>query len=277
MPNARHCMARFIQVEKVKEIQLSTKTAFVFEGKLGAPVLVIANSLAATPQMWDAQVKVLSEHYQILRYSYRGHGDTVHQGNQASMEDLRQDLLALLDYLNIEKFSFLGLSLGAMLGLYLAAKNPNRVTSLVVANFRPFQTDASREQWNQRIESVGKNGIGAIVDGTADRWLSEDFRKANPEIDQGIRQMIRGTSSDGFMACAKAVRDYDARPFLSEIQCPVLLISGSIDIAAPISEFPAVQASIKNSQYLQLDAAHISNIECESEFTGAVLKFLHSA
>ena len=277
MANARYCIARFIHVEEVNEMQLSTRTAFVFEGKLGAPVLVFANSLAATPQMWDAQVKVLSQHYQILRYSYRGHGDTAPHGNQADMEDLRQDLLGLLDHLNIEKFSFIGLSLGAMLGLYLAAKNPNRVTSLVAANFRPFQTDVSREQWNQRIESVGKNGIGAIVDGTADRWLSEDFRKAHPEIDQGIRQMIRGTSSDGFMSCAKAVRDYDARPFLGEIQCPVLLISGSMDIAAPISEFPAVQASIKNSQYLQLDAAHISNIECENQFSGAVLKFLHSA
>jgi len=277
MANARYCMARFIHVEEVNEMQLSTKTAFVFEGKVGAPVLVFANSLAATPQMWDAQVKALSQHYQILRYSYRGHGDTAPNGNQADMEDLRQDLLGLLDYLNIEKFSYIGLSLGAMLGLYLAAKNPNRVNSLVAANFRPFQTDVSREQWNQRIESVGKNGIDAIVDGTADRWLSEDFRKAHPEIDQGIRQMIRGTSSDGFMSCAKAVRDYDARPFLSEIQCPVLLISGSMDIAAPISEFPAVQASIKNSQYLQLDAAHISNIECENEFTAAVLKFLHSA
>ena len=255
-------------------MQLSTQTAFIFEGKLGAPVLVVANSLAAAPQMWDAQIKSLSEHYQILRYSYRGHGGTPPQGNEANIEDLRQDLLGLLDYLNIQKFSFLGLSLGAMLGLYLAAKNPDRVTSLVAANFRPYQIDATKEQWNQRIEAVRKNGIDAIVDGTADRWLSEGFRQANPEIDQKVRQMIRGTSADGFTACAAAVRDYDARLFMAEIQCPVLLIAGSADMAAPVSEFPEVQAAIKHSQYLQLDAAHISNIECESEFTSAVLKFL---
>ncbi|WP_062310743.1 alpha/beta fold hydrolase [Polynucleobacter sinensis] len=263
-----------IPKEKVIEMQVKTQTAFIFEGKLGAPVLVLANSLAAAPQMWDAQVKALSQHYQILRYSYRGHADTPAQGNEANIEDLRQDLLGLLDYLNIQKFSFLGLSLGAMLGLYLAAKNPERVTSLVAANFRPFQIDATKEQWNQRIEAVAKNGINAILDGTADRWLSEGFRKSNPEIDQKVRQMIAGTSADGFIACAKAVRDYDARLFMNEIQCPVLLIAGSSDLAAPVSEFPAVQASIKGSQYLQLDAAHISNIERESEFTDAVLKFL---
>lgn len=255
-------------------MQLTTNTSFIFEGKLGAPVLVLANSLAASPQMWDDQMKTLSQHFQILRYSYRGHGETPSTGNVASIEDLRIDLLALLDHLNIRKCFYVGLSLGAMLGLYFAAKNPERVLSLVAANFRPFQIDATKEQWNQRIEAVEKMGIDAIADGTADRWLSESFRKANPKIDQKVRQMIRETSADGFISCAKAVRDYDARPFMGEIVCPVLLIGGSDDLAAPISEFPAVQAAIKKNEYLQLHAAHISNIECESEFTAAVLKFL---
>jgi 3-oxoadipate enol-lactonase len=251
-----------------------SNTSFIFEGKANAPVLVLANSLAAAPEMWNAQAKILSEHFRVLRYSYRGHGKTPAIGNEANIETLRQDLLALLDQLNIQKFSFVGLSLGAMLGIYLATKNPQRVNALVAANFRPFQVDATREQWDQRIEAVATNGIEAIVNGTADRWLSEDFRKANPEIDQQVRQMIGRTSAEGFMACAKAVRDYDARPFLKEVQCPVLLIAGSGDMAAPASEYPLMQSSIPKNEYLLLQAAHISNIECEKEFTDAVQKFL---
>lgn len=251
-----------------------SNTSFIFEGKANAPVLVLANSLAAAPEMWDAQAKILSEHFRVLRYSYRGHGKTPAMGDQANIENLRQDLLALLDQLNIQKFSFMGLSLGGMLGIYLAAKNPERVNALVAANFRPFQVDATKEQWDQRIEAVRANGIEAIVNGTADRWLSEDFRKVNPEIDQQVRQMIGRTSADGFMACAKAVRDYDARPFLKEVQCPVLLIAGSGDMAAPVSEYQLMQSSIPKNEYLLLKAAHISNIECEQEFTAAVLKFL---
>lgn len=76
------------------------------------------------------------------------------------------------------------------------------------------------------------------------------------------------------MACAKAVRDYDARPFLKDIQCPVLLIAGSGDMAAPVSEYPLMQSSIPTNEYLLFNAAHISNIECESDFTAATLKFL---
>ena len=249
-------------------------TSFIFEGKANAPVLVLANSLAAAPEMWSAQAKILSEHFRVLRYSYQGHGKTPANGNEANIETLRQDLLALLDQLNIQKFSFVGLSLGAMLGIYLAAKNPERVNALVAANFRPFQVDATKEQWDQRIEAVATNGIEAIVNGTADRWLSEGFRKANPEIDQQVRKMIGRTSAEGFMACAKAVRDYDARPFLKEVQCPVLLIAGSGDMAAPASEYLLMQSAIPKNEYLLLKAAHISNIELEKEFTDAVQKFL---
>ena len=249
-------------------------TAFIFEGKANAPILVLANSLAAAPEMWDAQAKILSEHFRVLRYSYRGHGKTSAAGDEANIENLRQDLLALLDQLNIQKFAFVGLSLGAMLGIYLAAKNPERVSKLVAANFRPFQVDATKEQWDQRIEAVRINGIQAIVNGTADRWLSEDFRKANSKIDQQVRQMIGRTSPEGFMACAKAVRDYDARPFLKEVQCPVLLIAGSGDNAAPASEYQLMQSTIPKNEYLLLQAAHISNIECQKEFTAALLKFL---
>jgi hypothetical protein len=53
-----------------------------------------------------------------------------------------------------------------------------------------------------------------------------------------------------------------------------LLIAGSGDMAAPVSEYPLMQSSIPTNEYLLFNAAHISNIECESDFTTAALKFL---
>jgi 3-oxoadipate enol-lactonase len=253
---------------------MKTNSAFIFEGKIDAPVVVLANSLAAAPQMWDAQVAKLKKSYRVLRYSYQGHGDTPPRQEVASIESLGEDLIELLDGLQIKQFAFVGLSLGAMLGLYLAAKFPHRVTSLVAANFRPFQIEVTQGQWNDRIALVKEKGISAIVDGTADRWLTESFRKTHAAQDQNIRQMIARTSAQGFIACASAVRDYDARKFMSEIQCPVLLISGTHDMAAPVAEFACVREAVKKSSYLELNAAHISNIECESEFTDAIMSFL---
>ena len=253
---------------------MTTNSAFVFEGKKDAPVLVLANSLAAAPEMWAAQVETLKKSYRILRYSYQGHGDTPPNQELASIESLGADLIELLDELQVQQFSFVGLSLGGMLGLYLAAKIPARVKALVATNFRPFQNEVTKGQWNDRIAMVKDKGVAAIVDGTADRWLTEGFRKANPAADQMIRQMIARTSAKGFMACAGAVRDYDARKFFPEITCPVLIIGGTHDMAAPVAEFACVRDALKGATYLELNAAHLANIECKSQYTEAVSQFL---
>jgi len=116
-----------------------TSTSFVLEGRIDAPVLVVANSLGANHLMWEPQMAMWKKHFLVLRYNYRGHGDTPANGDVASTQDLAQDAIALVDHLGISSFSWLGLSLGGMLGLYMAAHYPNRVNSLVSACFDPIK------------------------------------------------------------------------------------------------------------------------------------------
>ncbi len=252
-------------------------TAYTLEGRQGAPVLVLANSLAATPQMWDSQCTLWRKKFQVLRYSYRGHGETEPLGASTSVEQLAQDLLSLLDERGIQRFSFAGISLGGMLGLHMAATEPLRVERLVAANFRYYQTDVTRPQWDQRIALVKEKGIAAIVDGTADRWLTEAFRQNHPDRDAWLRAMIRTTSVDGFLACAKAVRDYDARPLLKSIRCPVMLISGVEDLAAPTAHIDELAHLLKTSTRVSLAAAHLSNIERSDEFSQLIINFMDAA
>jgi 3-oxoadipate enol-lactonase len=251
-----------------------TNPAFVTVGKTGAPVLVLANSLGATSAMWDAQMPAWLENFQVLRYDYPGHGATPVSAAAASVEGLAQELLALLDQAGIQRFSMVGVSLGGMIGLHLAATAATRVECLVAANFRYYQTEASREQWDQRLTLVQAQGIDAIVDGTANRWLSESFRQRHPERDAAIRTMLRSTSAEGYLAGAQAVRDYDARALVDAIACPVLLISGAQDVAAPEEHLDQLAGSLKNAERLSLPAAHISNIECANMFTQKVAAFL---
>ena len=251
-----------------------TRTAFSLEGLQGLPVLVLANSLSASTAMWDDQIDLLSKSFQILRYDYRGHGKTEAYGDRASIDDLASDLLELLDSLHIDRFHFVGLSLGGMLGMHMAASYPARVQSLVATNFRPFQTDETRQQWEQRLALVRAQGVHAIVAGTADRWLTPGFCLAHPQTSARIRAMIASTSREGYLACAQAVRDYDARPLLSRIQCPVELISGAEDVAAPASEMHALCTSLKEVTYTCLPASHLANVECAEQYSQRVLAFL---
>ena len=253
-----------------------TITSFQLEGCSNAPVLVIGNSLGANYSMWDDQIEVWKKHFLVLRYNYRGHGDTPAIGAVASTEDLAKDIIELTDQLNIQKFHWLGLSLGAMLGLYMAAHYSDRVLSLSAACFRHSQTDETKAQWLTRIATVNEKGIQAIVDGTADRWLTEGYRVANPADDQKLRKMIATTSNDGYMACGTAVMTYDARPYAAKIQCPTLLISGEFDMGAPTAEVASLTNLIPNSQHVMLPAAHIANVECKREFESLVVNFINT-
>jgi len=253
-----------------------TITSFQLEGCSNAPILVIGNSLGANYSMWDDQIEVWKKHFLVLRYDYRGHGDSPGLAAVASTEDLAKDIIELTDKLNIQKFHWLGLSLGAMLGLYMAAHYSDRVLSLSAACFRHSQTDETKAQWLTRIATVNEKGVQAIVDGTADRWLTEGYRLANPVDDQKLRKMIATTSNDGYMACGTAVMTYDSRPYAAKIQCPTLLISGEFDMGAPTVEVASLTKVIPNSQHVMLPTAHIANVECKREFESLVLNFVNN-
>lgn len=251
-----------------------TITSFQLEGRSNAPVLVIGNSLGANYSMWDDQIELWKKHFLVLRYDYQGHGDTPAVGDVASVKDLANDIIELVDQLNIKKFHWLGLSLGAMLGLYMAAHYQERVQSLTSACFRAAQTEETKNQWLTRIATVKEKGIQAIVDGTADRWLTEKYRQANPGDDKKLRNMIGSNTDQGYMACGHAVMTYDASPYMKNIQCPVLLISGEFDMGAPTAGIDALTKVIKNCQHIMLPSAHIANIECKRDFEMHVLNFV---
>jgi hypothetical protein len=83
----------------------------VLEGPEDAPVLVMANSLGTTLEMWDDQAPTLGERFRLVRYDHRGHGGSSVPPGPYEIDDLGRDALAMLDGLGIERFSFCGLSM----------------------------------------------------------------------------------------------------------------------------------------------------------------------
>jgi 3-oxoadipate enol-lactonase len=73
----------------------------LFEGSKDAPVLVLANSLGTSLDMWDYQAPALRERFRLLRYDHRGHGGSPVPPGPYGIEDLGRDVLALLNRLEI--------------------------------------------------------------------------------------------------------------------------------------------------------------------------------
>ncbi len=242
------------------------------DGDVGAPVLVLSNSLGADLSMWDDQVDALALRFRVVRYDTRGHGSSTATPGPYAIERLGRDVVGLLDGLGIAQAHFCGLSLGGLTGMWLGVHAPNRVRRLVLAN------TAARigppENWNARIDKVRTGGMGAISQAVVERWFTASYIASHPQRAAAMRQMLERTPAEGYVACCAAVRDADLREGIAGIEVPTLVIAGSHDMATPATEGRFLADRIEGAAYVELAAAHISNIEAAPAFTQALLTFL---
>ncbi|MCE1115047.1 MULTISPECIES: 3-oxoadipate enol-lactonase [Pseudomonas] len=248
---------------------------YQLDGPAHAPVLVLSNSLGTDLGMWDTQIPAWSEHFRVLRYDTRGHGASVVSEGPYSIEQLGNDVLALLDALDIEKAHFVGLSMGGLIGQWLGINAGARLLSLTLCN--TAAKIANDEVWNTRIDTVLKGGQQAmrdLRDASIARWFTPAFAAAEPAIAQRITEMLAHTSPAGYAGNCAAVRDADFRDQLNHIQVPTLIVAGTADVVTTPEHGRFMQAGIKGAEYAEFPAAHLSNVEVGAPFSDRVLDFL---
>lgn len=243
-----------------------------FDGPDDAPVLMLSNSLGTNLSMWDPQIPEWSKHFRILRYDSRGHGLSVATDRAFSIATLGEDALAILDHFGIEKAHWCGVSKGGMVGQWLATNARQRMARVVLANTAAHMGPPSL--WNDRIETVRSRGMAALVQGVLERWFSPRFRESDPATVARVSEMLITTPAVGYATCCAAIRDMDQRESIRSIDNPVLVIIGKLDPATPPAAGHLIAEAIAGSRTVELDAAHLSNLEQSDAFTRAVLEFL---
>jgi 3-oxoadipate enol-lactonase len=241
-----------------------------------SPAIVFSHALGGDLSMWDRQVAQFAGQYRTLRYNLRGHGRSPQGGSDLKLDDLGTDVLELLDQHGIERAHFCGLSLGGLIGQWLGIYAPQRLLSLTLVDSAPRM--GSPDQWDERIGQIEQHGMSAISSATMERWFTESFRAREPETVARICNILEGTSPDGYIACAKVVRnagiEYER---LKTITVPTLVMTGTYDAAAKPEECRKMAAQIPRSRYVELTAAHISPVEASDQFNQALRAFLDEA
>ena len=237
-----------------------------------ARVVVFSNSLGTNFAMWDPQMAELKKTMRVLRYDTRGHGKTSVTPGPYSFEQLGRDVLGLVDALKIGEFSFCGLSMGGVTGMWLGLHAAQRVRKLVLCS--TAAKIGTAETWNARIEGVRKGGMKSISQGVMERWYTARFREKSAEVVARTKEMVESTSVEGYVGCCEALREADLRESVAAIRVPTLVISGAHDPATPPADGRLLAQKISGARYLELDAAHLSNIEEGARFNSEVGKFL---
>lgn len=248
----------------------------VVTGREDGPVVVLSNSLGSTYQMWNPQVAALEERFRVVRYNIRGHGGSPVPDGPYSIDDLADDLVALLDRLGVGRAHLVGLSLGGMTALRVAARDAERVDRLAVLCTGAQLPPASG--WTDRATTVRSGGSGAVATAVVERWFTPKYLSAHPEVRQAAEAMVTATPAQGYAACCEAIAALDLRDELASITAPTLAIAGADDPATPPPKLEEIATGVKNGKLLVVArAAHLANAEQPGIITPALIEHLEKS
>lgn len=230
-------------------------------GPAQAPVVLLGNSLGTNLEVWDRQVPALAGRLRVVRFDHRGHGRSPAPPGPYEIADLAGDVLALMDRLGLQRAHYCGLSIGAMVGMWLAIRAPERIDRLVLMCTAAHLPPASA--WAQRARAVLAAGsTEPVADSVVDRWLTPPFAQEHPDVRAWLREMLVAQPADGYAACCGAIERMDLRADLPRISAPTLVISGADDPAsAPEHQALIAEAIPRARLEVVADAAHLASVQ----------------
>ncbi len=224
---------------------------FTLSGPRDAPVLVLGNALGTTTSLWND----FALPFRLLRFDHPGHGGSA-PVEQATIESLASGVVELLDHLELRRVHYCGVSLGGMLGMWLAA-NTDRIDRLALVCTSAWYEDKSG--WDERMSAIRSSGLEAIADSIVARWFTPTF---SPAAAASFRAELLKVDAGSYLACAQAIRDMDLRPELPKISVPTVVIAAAQDQATPPESARHIAEELPDSDlYIVGDAAHLAVAE----------------
>jgi 3-oxoadipate enol-lactonase len=251
------------------------RTNYRVDGR-GTQWVTFVTGIANDLSLWDGQVPALERDFRILRYDLRGHGGSEASAGDYSIELLVSDLKALLDSVAVEKTHLVGLGLGGAIAQAFAIEHPDRLRGLMPCCCRARMVPDFAAMWHKLRETVRRDGLEAIVEPTVQRWFSEDFKAAHPDVLDKIRSMIRGTSVQGYMGVSAAFLGLDVEDELGRITAPTVYVSGAEDkLGGPPDLMRRLSEKVRGARHVSVPkAAHIANIQNPEGFNRVLLDLL---
>jgi 3-oxoadipate enol-lactonase len=245
-------------------------------GPAGAPILVLGNSLGTSRAVWDGPARALVVRYRLLRYELPGHGGAPAPAGPYTIARLGAGVLALLNRYGIERAAYAGISLGGMIGMWLAAREPGRFTALGLVCTSAYLPPA--DGWLARAEQVRAHGTGSVRRQSEQRWFTPAFAKRQPALAAAFGDDLEDIHADGYAGCCAAIADMDLRDALTAITAPALVIAGSDDPSTPPGHGARIAAGIAGARLLVIrGAAHLATVSHPGQVSATLAAHLDAA
>ncbi|GAA3731150.1 alpha/beta fold hydrolase [Salinactinospora qingdaonensis] len=230
-----------------------------FDGPRHAPVVILLPALGTQWSMWAPQMAELTRSARVLRVNHRGHGASPAPEGSYSIAELGGDILDLLDSYDQERFSVIGAGLGGVVGLWLAAAEPERVRRMALLCTTACPPAA---RWRRIGRRVRTGGMAEVQQEATRPWFTPGFTISHPGTVTRLGEEFGATATTGYAGCCDALTNADQRHKLGQIRAATLVISAAHDPATPPGHGQRLADGIPEAQLEIVEgAAHLANIE----------------
>ena len=246
--------------------------SYSVEGE-GFPLLM-GSSLGTDRRLWAPIADALSDAHRVIRYDHRGHGQSPVPAGDYALAQISTDALELMDSLGIECADYCGVSMGGMVGMWLAAHHPSRIRRIVLASTSAHM--APQQPWIDRAALVRAEGMASVVEPTLERWLTPEFRAASSPAAADVREQLLGTDPQGYGASAMSVGMMDLREDLGAMTAPTLVIVADEDPSTPPSHGELIASAITGAELVRMPGRHLALVEHPEAYAEVIREFLGS-
>ncbi len=256
---------------------LPVKLSYTEQGR-GFPV-VLLHGFPLSSAIWRDQQKGLADHYRVITPDLRGQGTSPTRDGMYTMDDLAGDVFALLDTLSVQKCVLIGHSLGGYVTLAAWKLHPERFSALgLVAARASADTEDAAQDRLTLADQVDQLGASVVTENMLPRMFAPGLSADDLTVEQ-TRTIMMSTAPSGLIGALKGMAARpDSTAILSEIDIPVLLLSGDKDVFMPPALTDAMAAALPNPTVISIEnAGHMLMLEQPTATTESIRRFLSEA
>ena len=242
----------------------------------GPPLLLVAG-LGGTADYWNPQIEAFAKDYTVIVHDHRGTGQSTHSEIDYSVDQMADDLLALMDFLKINQAHIVGHSTGAAMALIISVKAPERLASAVVyAGWTKADAQLTR-CFDVRKALLRGSGVQAYARATPLFLFPPWFIREHGQgmVEQEPKAIASLPSAAIMESRMDAVLAFDCTDYIGQVNIPSLVLCAEDDFLTPAYYSRELADLIPNAELNILKTgAHAVSVTCPDLFNKEVLAFL---
>lgn len=239
--------------------------------------VVLVHGLGGDVDFWEDEMSALAAEFHAVAIDLRGSGITPASADGHTIDDLADDVLAVLDDEGIEKAHVIGFSMGGLVAQSFAVRYPTRLRRLVLASTYAVMGPQARLFLDAIAVLVRGGATDRLVFELVGPWLFSTAYLSDPGNCLALRfpEGVEVEAGRPWLNQYVAQREFDGRGQLARIEAPTLVLGGTDDSLVPQLDMEHLAAQIPNARLsLFAGAGHLLNAEAPTRFLAEVTGFL---